>query len=65
MEDMDEIPPRAQLYEELCEELFEVILTHGKMFTLLVPEMLGCLDLVKQRVIDESETLFDVDDPEA
>lgn len=35
----EEIPPRAQLYEELCEELFEVILTHGKMFTLLVPEI--------------------------
>lgn len=58
----EEIPPRDQLYEELCEELFEVILTHAKMFTLLVPEMLGCLDLVKMRVIDESESLFDEDE---
>jgi hypothetical protein len=54
----DDIPPRAVLYEELCEELFDVLLTHGKMYTLLVPEMLGCLDVVKARVIDESSSLY-------
>jgi hypothetical protein len=60
----DEVPPRAQLYEELCEEIFDVLLTHGKMYTLLVPEMLGCLDLVKMRVIEESSSLFDEEDEE-
>lgn len=55
----DNIPPRAQLYEELCDELFEVLLTHGKMYTLLVPEMLGCLDLLKMRVIEDSQCLED------
>lgn len=58
----DEIPPRAQLYEDLCDEIFEVLLTHGKMYTLLVPEMLGCLDLVKMRVIDEATSIEDEDE---
>ena len=58
----DSIPARAQLYEELCEELLEVIETHGKIFTLLVPEILGCLKLVEMRVIEDSESLFDEDD---
>lgn len=58
----EQIPARAQLYEELCEELLEVIETHGKMYTLLVPEILGCLKLVELRVIEDSESLFDEDD---
>lgn len=58
----EEIPPSAQLYEELCNELLEVIETHGKMFTLLVPEILGCLKLVELRVIEDSESLFDEDE---
>jgi hypothetical protein len=60
----DEVPPRAQLYEELCDEIFDVLLTHGKMYTLLVPEMLGCLDLVKMRVIDEATSLYDEEEDE-
>jgi hypothetical protein len=55
----DEIPPRAQLYEELCDELFDVLMTHGKMYTLLVPEILGCLDLVKMRVIEDATDIED------
>lgn len=46
---------RASLSQELLDELYQVIHEHGAMATLTVAEVVGVLELLKFRVIDEQE----------
>jgi hypothetical protein len=59
----DDIPPRAQLYQELCGDIDGVIMEHANMYTLTIPEILGCLELVKTGVIGNGLALDEEDRP--